>query len=685
MPWLIARFRSESAGDVRQTLAHLIRWVFNPQNQPHVEAVYAAGQRDPVIASIFSWWFNPTVLGSPEAERLKADHYRLKELRWERPPLNPPLEERMDECLQACEAGDANGWWRLHLQMTLSADGTVAASELEWDLTQLPGWQAASPLMRERILAASKRYVLEQDAAPQKWLGTDTFHRPAAAGYRALQLLLSHEPGFVQGLPGSVWERWAPIVVAYPTESGTGKEEPHQRLVQMAYNHVPEQVISTLMVLIDEENARHDHIFITRKMAQCWDDRLIQALLTKVRSDDLKPSCMGSILAELLEHGAEAATAYAKSVITAFGHGRTDLRERAIIAARELMLRARDAGWDVVWPMVQSDSDFGRAVVEATAWEERHYGHHIGQRLSERDLAALYVWVVRQYPHAEDPDHNDAHFVSIREQVADWRNSLLDFLRNRGTREACEAVAWVMDQLPELSWLPRVLRQTLENYRRRSWLPVRPAHLIKALSSEQNRLVQNGAQLLEVLVESLKRLEERLQGETPMAVFLWNEISPGVFRPKDEAALSDFIKGHLDHDLVRRGVVVNREVEIRTGEGSAPGERTDIHVDAVIREPNGERFDVITVIIEVKGSWHRELRTAMQTQLVERYLADNPRCHGLYVVGWFHCEQWDPADRRRRPPYVSLAEAQEELAAQAAHLSNECRTVRALVLNTALR
>lgn len=105
----------------------------------------------------------------------------------------------------------------------------------------------------------------------------------------------------------------------------------------------------------------------------------------------------------------------------------------------------------------------------------------------------------------------------------------------------------------------------------------------------------------------------------------------------------------------------------------------------MIRKPNRDSYDVISAIIEVKGSWHRELRNAMRTQLVDRYLADNPGCHGLYVVGWFHCEQWDRDDPRRRPPYPSLEHAQEQLASQADHFSNELHIVRALVLNTALR
>jgi hypothetical protein len=60
------------------------------------------------------------------------------------------------------------------------------------------------------------------------------------------------------------------------------------------------------------------------------------------------------------------------------------------------------------------------------------------------------------------------------------------------------------------------------------------------------------------------------------------------------------------------------------------GEQTDIRVEAF--PPNGQSspIDALTVIIEVKGSWHRYLDTAMATQLVGRYLHDTTVQHGIF-------------------------------------------------------
>ena len=127
-------------------------------------------------------------------------------------------------------------------------------------------------------------------------------------------------------------------------------------------------------------------------------------------------------------------------------------------------------------------------------------------------------------------------------------------------------------------------------------------------------------------------------------------------------------------------------MEIRNGNGSGKGERTDIHVDVSVQSSRGKVRDRVSVIIEVKGCWHKERNTAMKTQLVDRYLKDNRCQHGMYLVGWFNCDQWDGEDgRRKKCPKYSTYKAQEKFDAQAADLSQQGVRIKAFVMNTALR
>jgi hypothetical protein len=259
----------------------------------------------------------------------------------------------------------------------------------------------------------------------------------------------------------------------------------------------------------------------------------------------------------------------------------------------------------------------------------------IAERLNEQQLADLYVWLAREFPHSEDPRHVGVYSPSWRDEIMWWRDSLLKQLKERGTVEACVAVERIVEALPHLPFLKYDLRDARAQTRLSTWIPLKPSEVITLLTDEEKRVVQNGDQLLGVLVESLRRLEAKLQGATPAVIDLWNEIrgkgKSFKYMPKDEDRMSDYVKRHLESELVGSGVVINREVEIRRGTGKGDGERTDIHVDAVVKSASGEALSVERAIIETKGCWNRNLRTAMGDQLVGRYLKDNCR-HGLYLV-----------------------------------------------------
>jgi hypothetical protein len=67
-------------------------------------------------------------------------------------------------------------------------------------------------------------------------------------------------------------------------------------------------------------------------------------------------------------------------------------------------------------------------------------------------------------------------------------------------------------------------------------------------------------------------------------------------------------------------------------------------------------------------------------------LKDNHCQHGLYLVGWFNCGQWDDDDdRKKRALKFDIKEARERLDAQATKLSGQGMRLKAVVVNAALR
>ena len=109
-------------------------------------------------------------------------------------------------------------------------------------------------------------------------------------------------------------------------------------------------------------------------------------------------------------------------------------------------------------------------------------------------------------------------------------------------------------------------------------------------------------------------------------------------------------------------------------------------VSTFVQGPNHEAIDTISVVVEVMGCWNRDLLTSMENQLLNRYLKDNACRTGIYLVGWFWCEQWDSSDyRKTATPNKSVEEISQILESQAKDLSKDGNHLHSYVLNAALR
>jgi predicted NACHT family NTPase len=687
--WMVEQLRAAQSEPTKYVWARLIFQLFDWRDVRQIDAIVITSEQEPTLQSQFLPFLKSVTLDSPQAQKMREDYLEAKKFEHGRrqtlPPVVPPPQERIATWLDRFESGDASAWWQLNLEMTLEPDSSHYGNDLELDLTKLPGWKAAREITRTRIMAAAKRYLMLADPETQAWLGTKTWHRPAAAGYRALKLLLLVESEFVESIPANVWGKWAQTILAHFPQIEPTADDLDTELLMQAYSHSPDSVIEALLKLIDKENKEHKYIFITRSVQCCWDDRLAAALAAKVQDQNLDQTAMNCLLTDLLDHGIADARAYAESLIPAPSPAEEEEWLRAVLVAATLMTHTEDAAWGSVWPAVLKDPQFGREVFSRIASGD-HFGGLFAHRLKEDQLGEIYVWLERQYPRVEDSKPGDSYVMGRGEMVGHLRDGVLASLKARGTNKACEAIQRIVRELPELDWLSWTLADARAITRQRTWSPPRPQDIIKLAGDSEKRLVQSGDQLLEVLIESLRRLAAKLQGETPAAQFLWDKISHGVYRPKDENSFSDYVKLHLEEDLKQKGIIANREVQIRNGAGGASGERTDIHVDAV--SPGGPCgvYDKVSVIIEAKGSWHPELETAMTTQLVERYLKDNQCQHGLYLVGWFNCPQWDPDDsRRKQAPKYDIEEAQKRFEAQAGEISKGAVRIKACIINAAFR
>ena len=159
---------------------------------------------------------------------------------------------------------------------------------------------------------------------------------------------------------------------------------------------------------------------------------------------------------------------------------------------------------------------------------------HLGWRLQENDLADFYIWLSRNYPREEGPR------VGPRESIGNFRDGLLSALRNRGTPESCRAIERIAGEFPDLQHIKWVLVEAKKVTLRRTWIPPTPDVVLELARTREVRFVQSAGQLLSVVIDSLQELERKLQGETPAAPYLWNEVAKGQWRPKDENDLANY-------------------------------------------------------------------------------------------------------------------------------------------------
>jgi hypothetical protein len=691
IPWLLLWVLRESNQLLQDYLAKTIHDLYRDGDTEGLTLILPACASCPILHTVFAHMIDPVDLHSEFADKLRQDYQRWSQWQERRPRarelITPPPSVRVQKCLDRFEAGEIDAWWHLNLQMTLSTE-TALCDELEMDLFSLPGWNEATTITRGRIVNAARSYLRAKTPDPSSWVGTTTLHRPDLAGYRALLLLTSEDENFVTELSDDFWKQWAPVVLAVRPPRGTGSDDRQTALIHRAYASAPQQIIDTLMTLIDSENRQHGLIFVQSRVEDIDDERLLSAILSKIQSDRrLYWKTFEALLQFLVKAGSKAAIHYAASLVSTPPPSAPRARARAIVAARVLLTDAADGGWLRTWPAIHADVRFGRTLLSRVAClHDQSRSAALCGNLSCSQVADLYAWLVKQYPPSEDPQFEGAHCVGPREDMAHFRDAMIRGLQHRGTPDAVHALELLAAKLLEVPWLKWAIVESRRITLRQTWTPVEPGTLLAITSDLNARLIESADQLLDVVLESLHRLDQKLQAETPAAPDLWNKLLDGKYRPKDENDLSNYVARHLRDDIQKRGIVVNREVEIRRGEGDAKGERTDIHVDAVASGPTLSQRDIVSITVEVKGTWNQDLKTALVTQLKDEYLADTICCHGIYLVGWYDCPQWDKSDwRHTKSPKWSMEQAQTFFATQASDASDDSASIRSFVLTAALR
>ena len=680
--WLLERLKRAAEPDERYAFSYFLEYLLDLTIPSVRDPILQAAQEVKELGKVLN--LGPVDLDSELAQKLRVREAKRREIEAQhaaaRAGLPGPVAEPLNK---ACDAltefnqGDLSAWARVLFYLSMKP-GDTAHTRVHDPYTEThPGWLQAQEAFKEDILRAARSYLGKGLLEEEKWRRSgDAVMFP---GYSALRLLLSAAPQDAEALPDTTYQIWAGSVLEV-LEVPSQTADPTLDMACALYAKAPDATLNAARELLKQEG---HYSSVIQKLSRCWDHGIASTFEAEL-DGALPLESRLEILAGLLQQGSATARHFAANRLERRSESNDAFKEATAVAVT-LYMTAPDHGWTTLWPVLQAEETFGRAWIDDLLYRHSHlWATPI--RLSEPDTANLFIWLERRYPHAEDPKRPSGVVYSPehRDHIGSFRDTLLRSLEVRGSVEAVEELRRIQLELPELDWLSRVVDAALVEMRRQTWRWHSPEALLEVLFDPEKRYMRNADELLDVVLESLRRMASKLQHqETPLASFLWNEWEVSNdgekktkhYKPKEEEALSDWVKVHLEDDLAHRGIVIGREVKIRKGE------YTDVHVTTHERKADGSIGDRIKVIVEVKGHWNDGLKKAMATQLVERYLAGDDCKRGVYLVGWFNSEKWPERPRKT----WKFAEVLDELQNQARKLSVEGVRVEVLMVDACYR
>jgi hypothetical protein len=679
LEWLlsIAPGGSEPAPGLNlNTLCSLIECAFVVENVTHFEALYSAAERWPALRARYASWFDGIRLDSPEVAQVRAQQEQLRALENDcPPPIAPDPANQVLIRLAEAEAGRWQAWWQLTYYLMLTAESRGLGDELDYFVTTMPGWDVADERLRARIVAGAERYLADAETSVDHWLG----HQPMpvylndVAGLRAFILLKQVSPEGYGRIADETWRKWAPVIVGLPRSTGIDKSPNIAEILTDALTHAPAEFVAAVRTIIRLERERMrapgatpaagPPFFILRDLDGCWQNVLLRdAIHDELRNPDNTPAEYAAFLDALLDVGDEPAFAHALSLLA---ESRSPTRARSLAIVDVLLRRAAVRSWPTLRTIMESDDELAR---EALLHVASHFSFDkpFYSGMSERDIAVLYLLMTRLFPRNREAERATG-FIGAQDLIGDLRDGIPRYMAGLGTEAAVSALGELIAGHPELSHLAYDLSLAERAMRIATWSPLSSKEVLALADKPSLKVVTSPADLCEVLVAALEKFNAALHGAQTPVRDLWDrQQNKDIYRPIDENALSDVITRFLRVELGGSGIFANREVEIGRAPGAPVGRRTDILVNAVRRRADGQLFDPIAAVIETKGCWNNELFTALEEQLVRGYMVRLRAEAGIYLVGWFDTEKWDPGDGRRdRAPKISIDEAKAQLDDQA--------------------
>lgn len=700
---------AQSDHELSEMLSELAFQLFDINDGSIVDLTYS-DHTHPVWERL-KHWFEAVNLDSEQAEQLRNMHSRSQ------PAVEPHPEagefaDRQRLSLSEALAGDTAAFWQLVWNLQFPPDTLRGFPRHDDDMLSFPGMAVfADDDAVDDLKESALRFLDAETDHRDEWLGTTRYDKRAWTGYLALALLARRgELGAVQD---AVWVAWVGAIVwfsAVPVNAGD--QELKGILLKNAASFAAEELGQAAAQYLRGELARGRLASEAQLIDPSWSESLTQvwsqlldemtdALTTQVtvhelNDDDPAPNLVQvpqtdearghalSIFEQMLEALVRADEQAASIAVTNLADSGVSGGHLAVAVRSALVLLRVDARrwWSDVHETTRRNLEFGRNLAMAVAGSYRHQPFEF----DDAQLRDVYRWLSALFPPADDPDYlrQGAHIVGSEEAARDWRDAVLRQLTERAeeSEEAVLELARLEQEFPDRLLIKSSLIRARKLAGESGWDPPQPDELARLLDDGRRRLVRSNAELADAV---LVVLEEVAKSVPDHGDLLWDRVPKRLSRedediwiPKTEAAVSAYLTNELRHRLVRRQVVVNREVLVRQTDEYGAGDSTDILVEATARtfSHHATNHDRVAAVIEVKGAWNGDIKTAQRDQLAGRYLPEAATDQGLYVVAWFPLDLWSDHDyRRRQVPRIGAQGLRQKLKQQSEEIRIDLRVV----------
>ncbi len=343
------------------------------------------------------------------------------------------------------------------------------------------------------------------------------------------------------------------------------------------------------------------------------------------------------------------------------GSVRRDGQEKRFLELidRKLAHRSMNVGQRIYWlaaGLTASPERYLEKLESCVAGNERRIGHlaefFVANGLSPRLIIAFDVSVLSilirliggsSRPPSRHPESNSSNSAERRWLTSAVATGLIvetyiNYLASIPSRAASEALEALSSDDNLRAWRFHLDVAAYRQKAARREAEFRRFDVENVVAVLDNQVPANAADLAALTIEHLREISTAIQdGNTSDWRQYWNVDSYNRPQdPKPEDACRDALLSDLN---IRMGPLnVDAQPEARY----ADEKRSDIRVS----------FNGFNVPVEIKKSCHRDLWSAVRTQLIAKYTRDpGTDGYGIYIVFWFgRTEQCQPTPSEGPPP-----------------------------------